>query len=65
MSIVQKIALSIMVILFLVIAVFWIIARSESDNEDKTEFNKTVRNMAKMILVFGLSLIVFVLGFIW
>lgn len=65
MSIIQKIALSIMAILFVILAFFALSARVEADKEDKTEFNKTVRTMAKMILVFGLALIVFVLGFIW
>lgn len=65
MSIVQKIALSVMTVFFIVLAFFALSARAEADKEDKTEFNKTVRAMAKMILVFGLALIVFVLGFIW
>ena len=65
MSIIQKIALSIMTVLFVILAFFALSARAEADKKDKTEFNKTVRTMAKMILVFGLALIVFVLGFIW
>lgn len=65
MSIIQKIALSIMTVLLIVLAVFAVSARAEADKEDKTEFNKIVRAMAKMILVFGLALITFVLGFIW
>lgn len=54
-----------MTVLFIALAFFALSARAEADKEDKTEFNKTVRAMAKMILVFGLALIVFVLGFIW
>lgn len=65
MSIIQKIALSTMTVLFVILAFFALSAWTEAEKEDKTEFNKTVRAMAKMILVFGLALIVFVLGFIW
>lgn len=65
MTVIQKLALSIMTVLFIVLAFFALSARAEADKEDNTEFNRTVRAMAKMILVFGLALIVFVLGFIW
>ena len=65
MSIVQKIALSIMVVSFIFSAILGLAIKGcdiEDDNKSKKTFS---RGFTYCFLTFVSSLIVFVLGFIW
>ena len=64
MSIIQKIALSIMVVLVVFCFFLAIVGATQIDG-DKKAFNKTCRLIAITIMVFATATIVFVLGFIW
>ena len=65
MTLVQKITLTIISVLFFIGAFISLVVRAEADKDDKTQFNKDVRRLAKVILLFGLSMTAFVIELIW
>lgn len=65
MTILQKISLTFMVVLFFTGLLLCLCAKGADVEKDKQSFDKFCRGIAWVILFLGLSTLIFVLGFIW